>query len=58
MCNLCEKELNSWDKRISKALGYKNPNCETCIAKEYHMEVGEIRDKMETYFDMRPCQGI
>jgi len=34
-CNICSKELNSWDKRISKVLAYKLPVCEACIAAEY-----------------------
>lgn len=57
-CNVCGKQLNSWDARVSKALAYKNPVCESCIAKEYDMDVEEVRYKMENFFDMRPCQGI
>jgi NAD-dependent SIR2 family protein deacetylase len=57
-CNSCGGQLNSWDARISKSLAYKNPVCEKCIAKEYDIEIDELRDKMENFFGMRPCQGI
>lgn len=57
-CNVCGKQLNSWDARVSKTLAYKNPCCESCIAKEYDMDVEVLRGKMEHFFDMRPCQGI
>lgn len=55
---LCEKELTSWDLRCSKALGYKLPICEACIAKEYGETVDYVRDTLENYFGMRPCQGL
>lgn len=57
-CNICGKQLNSWDARLSKTLAYKIPVCEECIAKEYDMEVGDLRRRMENFFEMRPCQGI
>lgn len=57
-CNSCDNELTSWDIRCSKALGYKNPVCETCIAKEYDKTIDELRDTFEEYFGMRPCQGL
>ncbi len=57
-CNICNKRLNSWDGRLSKTLAYKNPVCEECIAKEYDMEVESLRERMEDYFGMRPCQGL
>lgn len=57
-CNICSKELNSWDKRISKVLAYKLPVCEACIAAEYGMGKEELRARMERFFDMRPCQGM
>lgn len=57
-CNSCNGKLNSWDKRISKVLAYKQPLCEACIAAEYGMEKEELRARMERFFDMRPCQGI
>ena len=34
-CNSCGRQINTWDKRISKVLAYKYPCCEDCIAKEY-----------------------
>ncbi|MFR8171877.1 MAG: hypothetical protein ACLU9Q_13790 [Marvinbryantia sp.] len=57
-CNKCNKKLNSWDKRLSKVFAYKFPVCEACIAAEYDMEREELRERMERFFDMRPCQGI
>lgn len=57
-CEKCDKKLNSWDKRCSKALGYKNPICESCIAKEYDMTVDELRSKLEDFFGERPCMGL
>lgn len=57
-CNICGKQLNSWDARLSKTLAYKYPVCESCIAKEYDMEVDALRDRMEEFFGMRPCMGI
>lgn len=56
-CNICSKQLNSWDARLSKTLAYKYPVCESCIAKEYDMEVDALRDRMEEFFGMRPCMG-
>lgn len=57
-CNCCEGQLNTWDAKLSKALAYKNPVCEKCIAKEYDMEVDALRNKMEDFFGIRPCIGI
>ncbi len=57
-CYACGQQLNSWDKRLSKTLAYKMPVCEKCIAKEYGMPTDELRDRMENFFGMRPCQGI
>ena len=57
-CNVCGEQLNSWDARLSKTLAYKIPVCEKCIAKEYDMGVNALRDRMEDFFGMRPCQGI
>ncbi len=57
-CNACNSELTSWDLRCSKALAYKMPVCEACIAKEYDKTVDELRNTMENFFGMRPCQGI
>lgn len=57
-CNCCGKQINSWDKRISKALAYKYPCCEKCIAKEYDVAVEALRSRMEDYFGIRPCMGI
>lgn len=57
-CHSCGKELTSWDIRCSTALGYKNPVCEKCIAKEYDMTIDEVRVRLEDFFGMRPCQGL
>ena len=57
-CNICHEQLNSWDDRLSKTLAYKIPVCEKCIAKEYDMDVEALRERMEDFFGMRPCQGI
>lgn len=57
-CNACGRRLTSWDRRLSKSLGYRYPVCEACIAREYDMDVGVLRDRMEDFYGMRPCQGI
>lgn len=57
-CYNCGVQLNSWDKRCSKALAYCQPMCEACIALEYDMEVEALRSRMEDFFGMRPCIGI
>ncbi len=57
-CHSCGEQLNSWDKRCSKALAYKNSVCEKCIAKEYDIEVDSLRSKLEYVFGMRPCMGL
>lgn len=57
-CHSCGHELTSWDLRCSKALAYKNPVCECCVAKEYDKTVDELRDTLEDYFGLRPCMGI
>ena len=57
-CNVCTGEVNSWDKRCSRALGYKQIVCEKCIAKEYDLTVTELRRTMEEHFGLIPCPGI
>ena len=57
-CNVCGEQLNSWDKRCSNALAYKKAVCEKCIAKEYDLEVDNLRHRLEHFFGMRPCFGI
>lgn len=57
-CNCCGRQINSWDKRVSKALAYRYPCCEVCIAKEYDEEVEVLRNRMEHYFGMRLCLGL
>lgn len=58
-CPLCGRELNSWDDRASRALGYKTYQvCEACLCKEYGKTQAEFRDVLESFFGMRPCAGI
>lgn len=55
----CGKQINSWDKRLSKALGYKKTVvCETCIAKEYDITIDELREISEHHFGLIPCMGL
>ena len=58
-CPLCGRELNSWDDRASRALGYLAYQvCEMCLCKEYDKTPAELRDILEDFFGMRPCKGI
>ena len=57
-CPVCAGQVNSWDKRCSRALGYQSIVCEACIAKEYGLTVGKLRDTMENHFGLVPCPGI
>ena len=57
-CPACGGEVNSWDKRCSRALGYKAIVCEACISKEYGIDVEELRDTMKNHFGLIPCPGI
>lgn len=57
-CNVCDGEVNSWDKRCSRALGYKQIVCECCLAKEYDVTVRELRFTMRSHFGLIPCPGI
>ena len=57
-CNICDKQLNTWDAKISKALMYQSPVCEKCIANEYDMDVDSLRSYFEDVFGMRPCAGL
>lgn len=58
-CPVCGTErTNSWEKRISRALGYKAIVCEKCIAKEYGLTVKELRNTMANHWGLVPCPGI
>lgn len=57
-CDICDKQVNSWDQRLSKALGHKYIVCEECLADEYGMDKNAFRDHMADYFGMKPCEGI
>ena len=58
-CPVCGAErTNSWEKRISRALGYQAIVCEKCVAKEYGLTVAELRNTMEKHFGLVPCPGI
>ena len=57
-CEYCGERINSWDKRIAKALHFDFSICESCIAEEYGMEVDYLRDSMARRFGMHPCEGL
>ncbi len=57
-CHVCGERLNSWDARVSKALGYHAKHCERCIAAEYDLTQEELRSRMEDFFGMLPCAGL
>lgn len=57
-CPVCGEKVNSWDKRCSRALAYMSIVCEKCIAKEYGIDVEELRDTMRNHFGLIPCPGI
>lgn len=58
-CGKCGAELNTWDARCSKALGYRNILvCEACICKEYDVDKNRLRSVMEERFGLVPCQGL
>jgi hypothetical protein len=57
-CAVCGRQINSWDKRCDKALCYKKPTCESCIAKEYDLDTEDLRQELQEVFGMRPCMGI
>lgn len=58
LCPACGERTNSWEKRISRALGYQSIVCESCIAEEYGLTVPELRDTMENHFGLVPCPGL
>lgn len=58
-CGKCGATLNTWDARVSKALGYRNIIvCEACICKEYDVDKDQLRAVMEERFGLVPCQGL
>ncbi len=57
-CAICDCEVNSWDKRCSRVLGYKHIVCESCIATEYGETVDSLRFIMRNHFGLIPCPGI
>ncbi len=57
-CSCGKSPVNSWDKRCSRAVGYKAICCEDCLAKEYGVTVDELRDTMKNHFGLLPCPGI
>ena len=58
LCPACGERTNSWEKRISRALGYQSIVSESCIAEEYGLTVAELRDTMENHFGLVPCPGL
>lgn len=57
-CPVCGGDVNSWDKRCSRALGYRQIVCEGCISEEYQITVENLRYVMENHFGLVPCPGI
>lgn len=58
-CPVCGAErTNSWEKRITRALGYEAIICENCVAKEYGLTVEQLRSTMMEHFGLVPCPGI
>lgn len=58
-CPVCGAErTNSWEKRITRALGYEAIICEDCVAKEYGLTVEQLRKTMMEHFGLVPCPGI
>ena len=53
-CNVCGTEVNTWDNKCSKALGYKHIVCEKCISKEYGISTDELRDTLKERFGLLP----
>ena len=58
VCPVCGGDVNSWDKRCSRALGYRQIVCEGCISEEYQVTVENLRYVMENHFGLVPCPGI
>ena len=56
-CPVCGGDVNSWDKRCSRALGYRQIVCEGCISEEYQVTVENLRYVMENHFGLVPCPG-
>lgn len=52
-CNVCAGEVNSWDKRCSRALGYKQIVCETDNFNFQYLQHHKIR---AVAFLLRPYQ--
>lgn len=56
-CPVCGGDVNSWDKRCSRALGYRQIVCEGCISEEYQVTVENLRYVMETTLDWFRVRG-
>ncbi len=58
-CDICDEELNTWDVRACKALGYKKVLiCEKCICEEYACSKEFLRNTLNERFGLVPCQGL
>ena len=57
-CHICGGEVNSWDKRCSRALGYRHIVCEACISGEYDVTIPKLRSTMQEHLGLIPCPGI
>ena len=56
-CSTCNGQMNSWDMRLTKTFKVRN-TCEKCFCEIYDMKVDAFRKSMESYYGIRPCQGI
>ena len=56
-CPVCGGDVNSWDKRCSRALGYRQIICEGCISEEYQVTVENLRYVMKNHFGLVRVRG-
>ena len=57
-CPVCGVDVNSWDKRFCRLLGYLQIVCEGCISVVYLVTVENLRYLMDIHFGLVPCPGI
>jgi len=57
---VCGGDVNSWDKRCSRALGYRQIVCEGCISEEYGYDAshfpGDGGGEKQRYAGIPPWQ--
>ena len=56
-CSVCGNKMNSWDMKLTHKFKAKN-TCEKCFCDIYGLSERAFRARMESYFALRPCQGI